>query len=162
MQRSITAPVPHPEAPGPGSVLPSHYHHCYGCGPAHPTGLHSRVVVGEGVSVHSTVELTRDHQGAPGLAHGGLLSTALDEAFGSAALLLGRPAVTASLSVDYLRPVPIGTTLHIHAWCTGNDGRKVRLNATAMIDDPAADPVLRATAVFIAVTFDHFTRHRTA
>ena len=44
-------PTRHPEAPEPGTVLDSHYAHCFGCGERHPTGLHMHVTAGEGVSI---------------------------------------------------------------------------------------------------------------
>jgi len=44
----IQPPVIHPDAPPPGTELPSHYHRCYGCGPDHAAGLRMRMTVGEG------------------------------------------------------------------------------------------------------------------
>jgi len=53
--------------------------------------------------------VTEKHQGAPGLAHGGLLARALDEALGKLMWLLRAPGVTARLETDFLKPVPMGT-----------------------------------------------------
>ena len=69
--------------------------------------------------------VTENHQGAPGLAHGGLLTLAFDEALGKLMWLLRAPAVTGRLETDFLLPVPIGTELHILAEITGLAGRKV-------------------------------------
>ena len=76
----------------PGTVLDSHYAHCFGCGERHPTGLHMRVTAGEGVSLTGEFVVTADHQGAPGLAHGGLLTAAFDETLGMLMWLLRTPA----------------------------------------------------------------------
>lgn len=55
--------------------------------------------------------VTENHQGAPGLAHGGLLSLAFDEALGKLMWLIRTPAVTGRLETDFLLPVPMGRTL---------------------------------------------------
>lgn len=149
-----TVPVRHPNAVGIGSELPSHYDLCYGCGTAHPAGLHMKVIA-EDLSVHATFEVTEQHQGAPGLAHGGLLSTAFDEALGALNWLLLAPAVTARLETDFRRPVPVGSVLHIDAWIVGQEGRKVYTRAVGRLgqDGPVA---LTAAALFIQVPLQHF------
>lgn len=149
----------HPEAPSPGTAIPSHYEHCFGCGPRRRSGLHLRVSAGEDVSVHARFLVTGDHQGAPGLAHGGLLVAAFDEALGSLNWLLRAPAVTARLETDFLRPVPVGSALHITARCTGVSARKVYAAAEGRLDDPAGPLAVRAAALFVQVDIAHFTRH---
>ena len=71
-----TIPDRHPLAPAVGSKIPSHFGHCFGCGELHPTGLHLVAYAGEGLDVSAQFTVTENHQGAPGLAHGGLLSLA--------------------------------------------------------------------------------------
>ena len=73
------SPLPerHPQAPAAGSKIPSHFGHCFGCGELHPTGLHLVAYSGEGLDISAEFTVTENHQGAPGLAHGGLLSLAL-------------------------------------------------------------------------------------
>ncbi len=56
-----------------GSQIPSHFKHCFGCGELHPTGLHLVAHVGQGADITAEFIVTENHQGAPGLAHGGLL-----------------------------------------------------------------------------------------
>ena len=147
-------PTRHPHAVAVGEEIPSHYDRCYGCGSKHPAGLHMRVIAGE-LSVHAVFEVTDVHQGAPGLAHGGLLSTALDEALGALNWLLLVPAVTARPEVDFRRPVPVGSVLHIDARIAGIDGRKVYTRAVGRLgeDGPV---VLTASALFLQVPLEHF------
>jgi uncharacterized protein (TIGR00369 family) len=149
-------PDPHPNAPKPGTVLPPHYRDCFGCGEDHPTGLHLAVTVADGVSVDAEFTVTADHQGAPGLAHGGVLASAFDEALGYLLAVLHQRAVTGRLEVDYLRPVPVGSTLVIHAQCVGVVGRKIYTRAVGRIEDRDA---VRAQGVFVAVPPEHFTTH---
>ncbi len=137
-----------------GQQLPSHYDLCYGCGHEHPAGLHMKVIAGE-LSVHATFEVTEQHQGAPGLAHGGLLSTAFDEALGALNWLLLAPAVTARLETDFRRPVPVGSVLHIDAWIVGQVGRKVYTRAVGRLG-PDGRVALTASALFVHVPLRHF------
>lgn len=150
-------PQRHPDAVPVGEDLPSHYDMCYGCGSGHPAGLHMKVTAGE-LSVHAQFEVTNVHQGAPGLAHGGLLSTAFDEALGALNWLLLRPAVTARLETDFRRPVPVGSVLHIDARIVGQSGRKVYTRAVGRLgpDGPVA---LTASALFLQVPLQHFVDH---
>lgn len=146
-------------APPPGSSMGPHYAHCFGCGDAHPTGLHLAVTAREGVAISARFTVTEDHQGAPGLAHGGLLGVAFDEAMGFLLWLLERPAVTGRLETDYLRPVPVGSTLAIDCECVGVSGRKIYTRGTGRLDAPDGPPAVRASGLFIAVPLEHFTKH---
>jgi acyl-coenzyme A thioesterase PaaI-like protein len=148
------------KAPSPGSAVPSHYTRCFGCGDQSPHGLHVTVSAQEGLRVTSTFEVTEHHQGAPGLAHGGLLTAAFDETLGSLNWLLGKPAVTARLEVNFRRPVPVGTVLHIDAEILGVAGRKIYSRAIGRIGDPQTGEVaVSASALFISVGLDHYVRN---
>lgn len=153
-------------APAPGTVLSSHYDQCMGCGIGHPTGLRMRVVAGPGLTVTGGFTLTEHHQGAPGLAHGGLLALALDEVLGGLGWLLQTPMVTGRLQVEYARPVPIGTTVDLDAEVVGVTGRRIFCRASARTATGAADGptppagvLARAHAVFVAVPLEHFRQH---
>ena len=147
---STTAPegTPMPErhqlAPAIGSKIPSHFGHCFGCGELHPTGLHLVAYAGEGLDVSAQFTVTENHQGAPGLAHGGLLSLAFDEALGKLMWLLRAPAVTGRLETDFLKPVPVGSTLHITAEITGQSNRKVYTSAIGRLNAPDGEIAVKA------------------
>ena len=155
-------PERHPKSPATGTQIPSHFKHCFGCGDLHPTGLHLKAIVGEGADITAQFTVTENHQGAPGLAHGGLLSLAFDEALGKLMWLLRAPAVTARLETDFLRPVPIGTTLHITARITGQVGRKVYSVAEGRLDSPEGDIAVRAASLFVIVPMKHFLENAPA
>ena len=149
-------PERHPLSPTTGSQIPSHFKHCFGCGELHPTGLHLVAHVGQGADITAEFVVTENHQGAPGLAHGGLLSLAFDEALGKLMWLLRAPAVTARLETDFLKPVPMGSTLHITAKITGQINRKVYSSAEGRLDTPDGPLAVRAAALFVIVPMDHF------
>lgn len=155
-------PERHPLSPSTGSQIPSHFKHCFGCGELHPTGLHLKAHVGEGVGITAQFTVTENHQGAPGLAHGGLLSLAFDEALGKLMWLLRAPAVTARLETDFLRPVPIGTVLHITARITGQKGRKVYSEAEGRLNGPDGELAVRAASLFVIVPMKHFLENAPA
>lgn len=149
-------PQRHPKAPPIGSKIPSHFGHCFGCGELHPTGLHLVAYAGAGANITAQFTVTQNHQGAPGLAHGGLLSLAFDEALGKLMWLLRSPAVTARLETDFLKPVPMGSTLHITAEITGQVNRKVYTSAEGRLNSADGPVVVRAAALYVIVPMDHF------
>ncbi|WP_280726578.1 PaaI family thioesterase [Kitasatospora sp. MAA4] len=146
-------------APAPGTVLNSHYAHCFGCGPQQSGGLQLEARAGEGVDVTAEFLVRPVHQGGPGLAHGGLLVTAMDETLGTLNWLLHTSSVTGRLESDFVRPVPVDSLLHIHAWATGVHGRKIYCAAEGRIGGPEGPVAIRAQALFIQVKLEHFTTH---
>lgn len=149
-------PERHPEAPAVDSKIPSHFAQCFGCGQKHPTGLHLVAYAREGLVITAEFTVTENHQGAPGLAHGGLLSLAFDEALGKLMWLLRAPAVTGRLEVDFLKPVPILSTLYITAQITGQVGRKVYTSAVGRMNSPDGEIIVQAGALYIVVPMEHF------
>ncbi|MET8285045.1 PaaI family thioesterase [Streptomyces sp. NPDC048448] len=149
-------PVRHPDAPAPGELLGAHYEQCFGCGGQQPHGLHLAARAGEGVRITAEFTVRAAHQGAPGLAHGGVLATALDETLGSLNWLLRVIAVTGRLETDFVRPVPVGTVLYLEAEVTAVAGRKIYSTATGRIGGPEGPLAVRADALFIEVKVDHF------
>ncbi|MEV6173888.1 PaaI family thioesterase [Streptomyces sp. NPDC051954] len=149
-------PVRHPDAPAPGELLGAHYGQCFGCGGEQPHGLHLEARAGEGVTLTAEFTVRPEHQGAPGLAHGGVLTTALDETLGSLNWLLRTIAVTGRLETDFVRPVAVGTTLYLAAEVVAVAGRKIYSTAVGRIDGPDGPVAVRADALFIEVKVDHF------
>jgi len=149
-------PVRHPDAPAPGELLGAHYDQCFGCGGEQPHGLHLETRAGEGVSVTAVFTVRAAHQGAPGLAHGGVLTTALDETLGSLGWLLRTIAVTGRLETDFVRPVPVDTELHLTARVVAVHGRKIYGTAVGRIGGPEGPVAVRAESLFIEVKVDHF------
>lgn len=118
-----------------------------------------RVVAGEGMTMESTLAVGEYHQGAPGLAHGGIIATAMDEAMGVLNRLLMAPAVTVHLEVDYVRPVPVGSLLIIRTRIAGQVGRKVYTAGTAHLGSAEGDVAVHAAALFLQVPLEHFVEH---
>lgn len=165
---SRTTPPAHAAVPAAVGLDPritdgamADYKGCFGCGDESPNGLRIRRTDFTDGVVHAEYTVLKAHQGAPGLAHGGVLSTAMDEMLGSAAWLLGKRYVTGRLETDFLMPVPVGVTLHLKAWCTGVDGRKAYLEAEGRAGAADGPLAVRAAGLFIEVPEEHFTKDRT-
>ena len=155
-------PERHPKAPRPGEKIPSHFGYCFGCGDLHSSGLHFVSYAGEGMDLTGQFTVTDQHQGAPGLAHGGLLSLAFDEALGKLMWLLRAPAVTARLETDFLKPVPMGSKLFITAEITGQVGRKVYCSAVGRLNSIEGEIAVQAAALFVIVPMSHFLQNAPA
>jgi acyl-coenzyme A thioesterase PaaI-like protein len=142
--------------------MPRHYSQCFVCGDQEG-GLGLRSVAGDDLTVHAEFVVGPEHQGAPGLIHGGLLAAAFDEVLGALNWLVGVPAVTARLETDYRAPVPVGSRVVIVARIEGVSGRKVYGSATAHIVGDGTQSVLaaEAAALFVQVPIEHFTSHGT-
>ena len=153
---NAAVPERHADAPVRGTLLGSHNPDCYGCGASHPAGLHLTAYSGEGMTVNAKFTVTEMHQGAPGLAHGGLLSCAFDEALGKLMWLVRQPAVTGKLETSFLAPVPVGTTLFIKSEIMGQDGRKIYCRAEGRIGSNEGKLAVEAAAIFVIVPMEHF------
>jgi acyl-coenzyme A thioesterase PaaI-like protein len=140
-----------------GVDLPPHHEQCLGCGPDNPHGHHLQVRRhGDGVVADHTFD--NRHVGAPGIAHGGAVATVIDDLYGFLLYLVGTPAVTRQLTVEYRAPVMIGISYRLQAQVQRHEGRKLFL--VASIAGPDGSVVGTSTAVFVAVGIDHFTRER--
>jgi acyl-coenzyme A thioesterase PaaI-like protein len=91
---------------------------CFGCSPTHPSGLNLRFRRrGEQVVMCYTIA-DRFH-GAPGIAHGGIVATILDEISCAAVTLTAdRWVMTGELTVRYERPCPVEQPLDVVAAIT--------------------------------------------
>lgn len=125
---------------------------CMGCGAENPDSLGVRVRF-ESDRVHGNVTLDHRHGGAPGFAHGGALSAVMDDLLGNVLIVIDRPAVTATMTVDFRGPALLGRTLRLEAWCEEIDGRKLHLRGEIWDDERL---VAEGRALFIHVDVSHW------
>jgi acyl-coenzyme A thioesterase PaaI-like protein len=125
----------------------THHELCFGCGQANLFGLQLEMER-DGQRVHGRFFLKQDHQGPPGVAHGGIVSAALDEAM---ALLLhdeGVSALTERLEIALEKPAPVGQFLELEARVVEREPRRLLLRAEAKSE---GERVARAMGVFVRV-----------
>ena len=92
----------------PGSKM------CFVCGVDNPIGLHLDFWM-DGEQVWTEFTPGPQHQGWPGVLHGGIMATLLDETMGRAAFLHKLWMVTARMETTYRKPVPLGQPLKVTA-----------------------------------------------
>lgn len=131
---------------------PRHYDQiCFACGDRNPHGLHMRFELdpdGPEGAVLSRYQPREADQGFPGVLHGGVLSTLMDEAMAWAMWAKSRAlGVTAKMEVRYRRPVVAGQPLVVHAVVTEERGR--RMSVDAAIADSEGTVLVESTALFL-------------
>ncbi|MFL5886630.1 MAG: PaaI family thioesterase [Thermoleophilaceae bacterium] len=126
----------------------SHHELCFGCGQANLFGLQLEMER-DGKRVHGRFFVKQDHQGPPGIAHGGIVATALDEAM---ALLVHDEdihALTERLEIVLEKPARVGTFLELEATVVERERKRLLLRAEAKSDGVR---VARALGVFARVS----------
>jgi acyl-coenzyme A thioesterase PaaI-like protein len=121
--------------------LITHHELCFGCGQANLFGLQLEVSR-DGDRVSGRFFAKQDHQGPPGVVHGGIVTTALDEAMALLVHDSDISALTRRLEVDLLRPAPIGTFLNVTAWFSDELTLEAELEAEGQV-------LARARGVFV-------------
>jgi len=58
-------------------------------------------------------------------AHGGSMAAILDEAMGFAAWVAGHPVVAATITINFLRSLPLNRIVHVEAWVDAVEDVKV-------------------------------------
>lgn len=112
---------------------PEDYANCYGCGRNNKQGLHLKSYwQGDESVCHHTPE---EHYsgGFPGFVYGGMIVSLMDcHGAGTASAAKtresgGKPErfVTASITVDFLKPTPLGVELEVRGKVTEISNRKV-------------------------------------
>ena len=134
-------------------IPPHHDPACWGCGD-NPTGIRLPAPAEEGLTRYdATFAFDDRHQGGPGIAHGGLVSAALDEACGLLATWYRFPAVTGRIFVRYRRPVPINVPLALAAWLEDGRGRRLDVRAELRRD---GELLAEARTMLLHVPLEHF------
>lgn len=90
-------------------------HMCFACGKANPIGLQMEFTQ-DGDLYKSVWVPTENFQGYPGILHGGITCSLLDEVMGRLLYMEGLVAPTVELSVRYKAPVPIGQPVTLTGW----------------------------------------------
>lgn len=110
----------------------AHHDLCFGCGSANLFGLQVELERRPDGSVAGRFFVKQDHQGPPGVAHGGVLAAALDEAAALAAGEGPEAPITARLEVDLRAPAPVGSFVRLRARLDPTDDGKRWVTATAL------------------------------
>jgi acyl-coenzyme A thioesterase PaaI-like protein len=140
-------------------VRPPGARQCFACGQDNPIGFRLDDIRRKGEEVHATLRPRPEYQSYPGVLHGGLSATALDEVMGySAILLAGIWAATATMDLRYLAQVPYDAPLPLVAGLVDARGRRVR--AWARLHLPGGGVGVEAKGLLVALPEEVAARAR--
>ena len=89
---------------------------CYVCGPENSVGFRIPFVADGANGARAEYTARAEHCGWPGLLHGGVAFTLMDEALAYALYMQGLYGVTAKVETRFRQPIPVGAKLVIRAW----------------------------------------------
>ena len=124
---------------------------CFGCGGDNAGGMKltfeqdnvKRRIVGRFV-------LGERYQGGGGFAHGGIIALLLDEAMGKLCRFREVRAVTAELSVEYLKPVSVEKEIIVEGHEARQEGRNLFL--VGEIRNEAGEVLARGQGRFVVIS----------
>ena len=126
------------------------YQRCFVCGQRNPFGLHLVFRV-EDQSVVADFQPREEHQGFPGVIHGGIVAALLDETLGRTSLLGEHPewTMTGRLEVRYRRYVPYGPLLRVRARLTTERRRVLQASGVLTLSSDESVVLAEAQGMFL-------------
>ena len=123
--------------------------YCFACGEENPIGLHLKFDF-DGERVTTKKILPREFQGYAGAAHGGIISTMLDETMCKFIdAKYHERAVTGRLEVRFKFPTPVEQELKISAWEESQRRNIISMRST--VETPDGTITAEAAAKFAVV-----------
>ncbi len=109
------------------------------CGLENPVGLKLRFFNGDDGAVFTTLVVPDHFQSYPGVAHGGIIATVLDEAMGRAAMVTdsNRFLMTVKMEIRYRHPVPTEQPVTVIAQLEKDRGRTATAVGRVLLPDGA-------------------------
>ena len=123
-------------------------HNCFACGSLNTHGLGLLLHVEHGRS-WTELALERSFEGWEGIAHGGIICTILDEVMAWALVGTDNWGVTARMSVEFRRPVPVGRPIRATGIVTKARRRIVETSAV-LVDVTTGEVLATATGTYVA------------
>lgn len=145
---------PATEAGTPPSIEPAR--RCFVCGPDNAIGLHLTFRISDGTCV-SEFTPGPDHVGYPGVVHGGMIYSALDDVMANWLYLQGARAYTARCEIRYRRPAAVGEPLRLVGRPAGRNRNLVKMEGVAT-RAKGGQTVAAATGTFVILNDAEF-RH---
>lgn len=132
----------------------SAYQRCFACGPRNTSGLHLHYRQ-EGDTIVTEFTLDERFQGFPGVAHGGILSTVLDETLSRTATAEGRWMMTGRLEVRFRNVAPIGHLLRCTARILTSRSRMLTAAGDIRLASDLESIIATAEGTFLPIPPDY-------
>lgn len=133
---------------------------CFVCGRENSIGLHMHFWVDDANCVHAEFTPREEHQSFPGVMHGGLITTMLDELIGRTAIALDIWCMTVKLDVRFLKPVPIGEPLTLKGEITKKSSRLLEGRGELRLSDGTL--AAEATGTYLKIPNAQMEQFKTA
>ena len=131
-------------------------HHCFACGTANPIGLNLKFY-SLGDTVCSEIVLGKYYEGWQNLAHGGIISTLLDEVMSWAIMRAKKTfVVTRKMDIKYVQNVLIGAPVTVTGRFVG-DGKPPLVKAKGEIRDAEGRLLVRSNGEFVVLSEDRLS-----
>ncbi|MEW6473126.1 MAG: PaaI family thioesterase [Actinomycetota bacterium] len=104
-------------------------------GRANPTAAEVHFAKESSSSVTAEAYLRSAHEAAPGRAHGGVVAALFDDVMGAIPHLVGTPAFTTKLTVNFRAPTPAPGRIVLRAWLASREGNYLRVESEASHGD---------------------------
>ncbi len=122
-------------------------YNCFACGTANPIGFNLSFYR-QGEYICSDITLGKNYEGWENMAHGGIVSTLLDEIMSWAVIYFKRIFfVTRSIKIKYVRPVPLYRLLTVKGKIIERENRRL-CKARGFIQDEDKNILVRGEATF--------------
>ena len=105
------------------------YPNCFGCGQENPIGLRLSFA-NEGDALVTRFVPREDHQGWPGIVHGGIIATLLYEVLENFSYQQGIVAMMKRMETNLRRPGKTGVEIVAKAWLAGRSEKEMQVSAT--------------------------------
>jgi uncharacterized protein (TIGR00369 family) len=122
-------------------------HNCFACGELNEHGLKLQLHLQERRSWTELV-LEERFEGWAGVTHGGIIATILDEVMAWALVAEDNWGVTARMTLDFKRPVAVGTKVRAEGWIVRN--RRRLIDTAGQIVDADGNLLATGEAVYVA------------
>jgi acyl-coenzyme A thioesterase PaaI-like protein len=132
----------------------SDYQGCFACGAHNPSGL-QLVFRREGDEIVTEYTPEPAFQGFPGVAHGGIIATLLDETLNRMAVLEKRWLMTARLEIRYRQAAPLGRKLRVSARTLSSRARMVQAEGEVRLADEPETIIADARGTFLPITEEY-------
>ena len=129
------------------------YQRCFACGQRNPFGLQLVFRLENGTIV-ADFQPREEHQGFPGVIHGGIVASVLDETLGRTSILSENPewTMTGRLEVRYRRYVPYGPRLRVRASLGKQRRRMVQATGVLTLAEDEQTILADAQGTFLTLT----------
>ncbi len=127
-------------------------HNCFACGSLNTHGLQLDLHF-EPDRCWTQLAIPERFQGWDGIAHGGVISTIVDEVMAWSLVDRDNWGLTARLNVQFRRPVPVGRTIRAEGWVT-DMRRRVVATAATLDDIETGETLATAHGTYVAAAED--------